>query len=165
MKRTYIWIASAVAIAVFAVSLVLLARATDSSEDYSKQAKALLDTWDETVSSSECGDGSAVAALYQPEAALHAHDGDARGRADIKTYYDELVCLPDLEVTLNSWDSGGDGTVLWATGISDNAFTLEGQPLNVKLRFTFVWEKNSDGTYGIVAHQSSGTGPTGTIPS
>jgi hypothetical protein len=165
MKRAHAWIASAVAITVCSVSFAPIAAASNTPKQTTKQVKALLDKWDETLSSSECGDGSAMAALYRPKAVLHAHDGNARGRGDIKTYYNALTCLPDLEVTLESWESGGDGDVLWATGISNNAFTFEGQPLNVPLRFTYVWEKSPDGTYRIVAHQSSGTGPTGTIPS
>jgi hypothetical protein len=165
MKRAHAWIASAVAITVCSVSFAPIAAASNTPKQTTKQVKALLDKWDETLSSSECGDGSAMAALYRPKAVLHAHDGNARGRGDIKTYYNALTCLPDLEVTLESWESGGDGDVLWATGISNNAFTFQGQSLNVPLRFTYVWEKAPDGTYRIVAHQSSGTGPTGTIPS
>ena len=74
MKHAHAWIASAVAISFCSVSFALLAAASHTPKHNAKQVKALLDKWDETLSSSECGDGAAMADLYRPKAALHAHD-------------------------------------------------------------------------------------------
>ena len=103
--------------------------------------------------------------LYRPAAILHAHDTNIRGRGGIEAYYGGLACLPDLEVELVTLNAGGDGNVLWASGTSTNTFTFNGESLEVELRFMFVWKANRKGVFRIVAHQSSGTGPTGTIPS
>ena len=136
----------------------LAAAPSASANAYSDIAEDLFTTWAQTLSSSECGEGSEMGDLYRPGGVLLAtFDPIVRGRAEIVEYFDDLTCLDDLGVELDTWRAGGNGRLVWATGLYTFSYTEDGEVVEVPARYTYVWKANRSGTYRIATHHSSVT--------
>lgn len=154
MHRTVVSTLAATGLAATA----LAAAPAASANTYSDVAEELFATWAQTLSASECGDGSQMGDLYRQGGVLLAtFDPIVRGRADITEYFDGLTCLEDLGVELDTWRAGGNGRMVWATGLYTFSYTEDGEVVEVPARYTYVWKANRAGTYRIVTHHSSVT--------
>ena len=154
MHRTVVSTLAATGLAATA----LVAAPAASANTYSDVAEELFATWAQTLSASECGDGSQMGDLYRRGGVLLAtFDPIVRGRDDITQYFDGLTCLEDLGVELDTWRAGGNGRTVWATGLYTFSYTEDGEIVEVPARYTYVWKANRAGTYRIVTHHSSVT--------
>jgi hypothetical protein len=155
MRRTLISLAATAGLAAAALAGAPAASATSH---YSETAEGLFETWAVTLADTECGNGEAMGNLYRRGAILLAtFDPIVRGRDDITEYFDGLSCLEDLDVELNTWRAGGQGNLVWATGLYTFSSVEDGELVEVPARYTYVWKANRKGTYRIVNHHSSVT--------
>jgi uncharacterized protein (TIGR02246 family) len=151
LSRKLAAVFSASCIALTSVAFIAPASATAAPN----QVRSAYNAWVDAIETANC-QGSVVSSLYARNGALLATFNDVvAGRNNITKYFDGLTCNDELRVQTDSFRSGRQGNLAWATGLYTFSFNDEsGERVEVPARYTFVFQKGRDG-WRIVNHHSS----------
>lgn len=158
---------SAFAIGSLSISVIPPSFANHKDTNVSATVSGLLKKLDQAFEKSECGNVNPLISVFDSNAVVYEPIGSFQGRTSVQAYFNSLFCDidnkstpgPDHKIIFNLVESGGDSNTVWATGTLNVGYPLtSGMLYNTDLRFTYIWEKSSDGTFKIVSSHGSGPG-------
>jgi uncharacterized protein (TIGR02246 family) len=142
---------SLAAVVLLAASFMLVSPAQAKPNEM----RVAYNNWVTAIETADCV-GTKVSSLYTKDGILLAtFSNEVIGRKAITRYFDSLTCNDDLSVKTQSFTSGLNGDLGWATGLYTFSYTdKSGETVIAPARYTFVFEKTKSG-WKIVNHHSS----------
>lgn len=125
-----------------------------TSEADEGRVLGLLERW---IAAVRTGETAKVSALYADDAVLHGtvspmlRDSDE----DINRYFRIFLRLPHLDATHSDDHVRIIGDVAIASGYYTFFHEKDEVMQSIPARYTFVWQKQDDGTWKIIEHHSS----------
>lgn len=133
-----------------------------------KTASDLVNSIDSAFEASSCTNVESLMALYSDDVIVYEVTGHDGGKSTYREFIKELLCLmddpktpvTDHRINFTIKKVGGNENILWASGTYNPSYVNpKGEDISAPdLRFTFVWEKDSDGVYKVVSAHTSGAG-------
>jgi len=133
-----------------------------------KTASDLLNSIDLAFESSTCTNVKPLLSLYSDNVLVYDVTGQASGKNDYTDFLKKQLCLmddpstphADHRINFDLKEAGGSGNILWASGTYHPSYVNpKGTAISAPdLRFTFIWQKDSNGVYKVVSAHTSGQG-------